>query len=420
MWSRADFVSDIADRRLLWKRSFLVNNPDFVRHVLLDNAENYVRGRTNARLFEAGMGKSLITTEGEEWRRQRRLMAPIFSAKRVASFTPEFVAVATDTLQQWDELADGATLDLRKEMSAIALKAVVNAIFSAEERIDYDKFAEALEWYQKIARPALADLVGLPEWFPRTIHWRLRLPSIVHDAVDRILARRRQEGPGRGDMLDLLIAAGEEGDGALTEPEIRSQVTTLLISGHETTSVALTWTFYLLSQHPEEEIRLHAELQQVLGGRVPVYGDLAQLPRTRMIIEETLRLYPSTPAFTRQALGPDRLGDHEIPAGAELLISPYVLHRHRRFWSKPDRFDPDRFSPAQTASRPRFAYIPFGAGPRICIGASFAMTEAMLLLATIAQRYRLRLAPGAVVEPAIQISTFPRYGMPMVIERRGA
>jgi cytochrome P450 len=199
---------------------------------------------------------------------------------------------------------------------------------------------------------------------------------------------------------------------------VRDQVVTIFMAGHETTSLALSWTWYLLSQHPAVEAKLHGELAEVLGGRTPRYEDIASLPYTRMVIEESMRLYPPAHTTGRQPIAADEILGHRIPAGAEVLIMPWLIHRKPSLWENPKRFDTERFAPERAASRPRFAYIPFGAGPRICIGAAFAMTEAMLILATIAQRYRLHLKPGHSVEPQGLITLRPRYGMQMILERR--
>jgi len=240
--------------------------------------------------------------------------------------------------------------------------------------------------------------------------------------IDRLItSRERVPADGqRKDLLGRLIAArDEETGGGMSAQEVRDQVVTIFMAGHETTALALTWTWYLLSQHPAAEAKLHAELDQVLGGRPPRHENLAKLPYTRMIIEEAMRLYPPAHTLSRTALKEDVVSGHRIRPGAQVFIVPWLLHRNPKLWDRPDRFEPERFAPERAASRHRFAYIPFGAGPRICIGAAFAMAEAMLLLATIAQRYRLRLKPGFAVEPQGLITLRARYGMRMLLERRG-
>ena len=219
--------------------------------------------------------------------------------------------------------------------------------------------------------------------------------------------------------MSILLAARDEATGApLTDQEVHDHVVTILMAGHETTSIALCWTWYLLAQHAEAEAKLHAELDTVLGGRAPDVGDLALLPYTRMVVEEAMRLYPPAHTMSRAALGPDELSGRHIAKGAVVMILPWLLHRHRRLWERPDRFEPERFRPERVAARPRFAYIPFGAGPRVCIGSAFAMTEALIVLATLAQHFRPRLVPGQTIEPHGLITLRPHYGLAMTLERR--
>ncbi|HEV2619917.1 MAG TPA: cytochrome P450, partial [Acidobacteriaceae bacterium] len=266
-------------------------------------------------------------------------------------------------------------------------------------------------------RPSVADLLGLPEWIPRPAVSRAR--KIFRDSdrvILRLIAERRRAG-GPDDLLAMLLAA-PEGEAAASAREVRDQVATIFTAGHETTANALAWTFYLLSQHPAERARLEDELDHVVGDR-PVTADaVPDLVFTRRVIEESMRLYPPAHTVSRQALAPDRLGPIALHKGSSVLIVPWLLHRHRKLWDRPDEFHPDRFTPEAVAARPRFAYIPFGAGPHICIGAAFAMTEAILCLATIARRFRLTLAPGARVEPLGQITLRPRYGLAMRVEKR--
>jgi cytochrome P450 len=240
--------------------------------------------------------------------------------------------------------------------------------------------------------------------------------------VDRLLTERgRAPDAEPKDLLARLIAARDsETGGGMTPKEVRDQVVTIFMAGHETTSLALSWTWYLLSQHPAVEARLHAELAEVLGGRPPTSDDIGNLRYTRMVIEESMRLYPPAHTTGRQPIADDEILGHRIPAGVEVLILPWLLHRKPQLWENPTRFDPERFAPERAAERPRFAYIPFGAGPRICIGAAFAMTEATLILATIAQRYRLHLKADHPIEPQGLITLRPRYGIRMQLERRAA
>jgi cytochrome P450 len=239
-------------------------------------------------------------------------------------------------------------------------------------------------------------------------------------SVDRLLTERgRAPDAEPKDLLARLIAARDtETGGGMTAQEVRDQVVTIFMAGHETTAQALAWTWYLLSHHPAAEAKLHEELAGVLGGRTPRNEDLVNLPYTRMVLEEAMRLYPPAHTLGREPIAADEVLGHRIPARSTVLVVPWMLHRKPSLWERPDRFEPERFSAEQTAARPRFAYLPFGAGPRICIGAAFAMAEGMLILATIAQRYRLRVKPGHPVEPQGLITIRPRYGLPMILERR--
>lgn len=247
-----------------------------------------------------------------------------------------------------------------------------------------------------------------------------RMQRAIHELdqlVYRMIAQRRAREAEREDVLALLLSAREEETGqGMTDRQVRDEVMTLLMAGHETTATTLTWTWYLLSSHPQVERRLQAELDAVLGGRLPTVEDLAELKFTRMILEEALRLYPAAPVLSRKAIAADEVQGYPIAANSMIIISPYAMHRHPAFWDEPERFDPERFTPERAATRPAFTYFPFGGGPRVCLGNHFAMMEAQLILATVAQRYQVRLLPGHPVEPQMVVTLRPRYGLPMIIQ----
>jgi cytochrome P450 len=302
------------------------------------------------------------------------------------------------------------------------LHIISRTMFSSDSDDIVDIVEKGVERYQAEVRPGLADLLELPVWLSRlgSGHHPERIFTEFDRAIDRLLAARERDPASQPkDLLARLIAARDEvTGGGMSAEEVRNQVVTIFMAGHETTALALTWTWYLLSQHPAVEAKLHAELEAVLGGRTPRHEQLGQLPYTRMVIEEAMRLYPPAHTLSRTARGEDEVLGRRIPKGAQIMIVPWLLHRNPRLWQDPERFDPERFAPDRAASRHRFAYIPFGAGPRICIGAAFAMAEAMLILATVAQRYRLRLKPGFPVEPQGLITLRPRHGMQMIPEQR--
>jgi|HubBroStandDraft_1064217.scaffolds.fasta_scaffold11198_5 cytochrome P450 len=418
------YSADIVERRFLWRRNLLVNEPNAIKHILVDNASSYGKTEVARRLLEPGLGRGLLTSEGETWRRHRRIMAPAFDFRSIVGYAPIMTEIAGKLLAEWDALPDAAELDVAAVMMHATLHIISRTMFSSDSDGIVDLVERSVGRYQTEIRPGLIDILELPAWLSR-LTFAPRGDAMLHEfdkVIDRLItSRERAPADGqRKDLLGRLIAArDEETGGGMSAQEVRDQVVTIFMAGHETTALALTWTWYLLSQHPAAEAKLHAELDQVLGGRPPRHEDLAKLPYTRMVIEEAMRLYPPAHTLSRTAVKEDVVSGHRIRPGAQIFIVPWLLHRNPKLWDRPDRFEPERFAPERAASRHRFAYIPFGAGPRICIGAAFAMAEAMLLLATIAQRYRLRLKPGFAVEPQGLITLRARYGMRMLLERRG-
>jgi cytochrome P450 len=415
------FDEDLIAGRLLWRRRFIVNTPSGIRHVLLDNAANYRKSELTRRLLEPGLGRGLLTSEGETWRRHRRIMAPAFDRRCIESYAPIITAVAGDLLNRWDALPAGSEVDLGAAMMHTTLHIISRAMFSANSDEIVDIVERGVGRYQTAVRPNLLDLLGLPAWLTKLFLFRRAGAAVFSEfdkTVDKLIdSRARDDGSGgqAKDLLARLVAARDaETGGGMTAKEVRDEVVTIFMAGHETTAQALTWTWYLLSLHPAIEAKLHAELREVLGGLTPQYEDIAKLRYTRMVIEESMRLYPPAHTMAREPIAPDEVLGHRIPVGSIVLIAPWLLHRKASLWPEPHRFDPERFA----TEPPRFTYIPFGAGQRICIGAAFAMTEAILLLAMIAQRYRFKLKEGHPIEPQGLITLRPRYGMPMILEAR--
>ena len=417
------FDEDIIAGRLLWRRRFIINEPSGIRHVLLDNAANYKKSELTRRLLEPGLGRGLLTSEGETWRRHRRIMAPAFDRRSIESYAPIITAVAGELLNRWDAVPEQSEVDVGAAMMQTTLHIISRAMFSANSDEIVDIVEQGVGRYQTAVRPNLLDLLGFPAWLTRLFSFRRAGAGVFNEfdqTVDKLIeSRARDEANDLGrqprDLLARLVAARDaETGGAMTAKEVRDEVVTIFMAGHETTAQALTWTWYLLSLHPAVEAKLQAELRAVLDGRTPQHEDIAKLRYTRMVIEEAMRLYPPAHTMAREPIAADKVLGQRIPAGAIVLIAPWLLHRKASLWSEPHRFDPERF-----ATEPaRYTYIPFGAGQRICIGAAFAMTEAILLLATIAQRYRLILKPGHPVEPQGLITLRPRHGMAMSLERR--
>ena len=406
------------------RRGFLITNPDDVRHVLQDNARNYHKSPLYEKL-RMFLGNGLLTSEDDFWLRQRRIAQPAFHRQRMAAIAGVMAELARDAAARWQPLAStGRPVDVDEEMMRLTRTVVLRALLGA----DLGPFTATID----DAWTIINQHVGESFWslgfdtLPTPKYRRfLAARAVLRDAVDHVIAERRRnlaEHPGDdggADLLSMLMAARDEETGeAMSDDQLRVEVTTFLLAGQETTSLALTWTWYLLSQHPASRGRLEAELDTVLDGRPPEYADLANLPYLRMVVDESMRLYPPAWGFSRQALSDDQLGGFRLPAGWLAFVIPYVLHRLPAYWQDPEAFDPDRFLPERSTDRPKFAFIPFGAGPRRCIGDQFALIETQLSVAAFAQQYRLHLQPGHKVDPWPLITLRPRFGMPMTIERR--
>jgi cytochrome P450 len=405
-------------------RSFIVNDPGGIRRVLLENAANYPKARVEHRILGPAMGNGLILSEGETWRAHRRIMAPAFDHRTVERYAPVMVDAARKLGNRWAALPAGASVEMEDAMMELTLEIISRSMFAADSDAIKGIIRVGSARYQRIMMVGLLEFV--PALGPLWSAWKgMRGRRIMRDfnrAMYQLIDARTKglSDNGNRDLLDHLIASRDEESGSgMTAREIRDQVLTIFVAGHETTALALMWTWYLLAMHPEHEARMHAELDRVLGGREPAWSDVAKLTWTRMILQESMRLYPAvhTLAF-REAQQDDIVCGMRIPKGAIITIMPWLIHRHRAHWENPDRFDPERFSSAASAGRDRLAYLPFGYGPRICIGAAFAMAEAVLILASLAQRFRPRVAPGCRVEPQAIFTLHAKYGMQMQIASR--
>jgi cytochrome P450 len=415
---------DVARYRMANMVWHQVNHPEGVRRVLQQNNHNYGKGSLTKGIIGPILGEGLFTSEGGTWMRQRRLMAPVFHRKSVASFGEMMTDSTLEMLKRWEVAMDTrAPLDVAAEMAGLTLDIVTGALFSSH-------VGEEPEVVSRSVETILAEVshrFSTPFYPPLRVPTRrnLRLKGAIRTidrAVYRIIEERRRRGGGGDDLLALLMGARDEDTGeAMTDRQLRDEVITLFIAGHETTANALSWTFYLLAKNPEAERKLRAELDESLGAngsrRAPTVADLPRIPYARRVVEEAIRLYPPAWITNRQALYDDEILGYHIPAGAFVMISPYVIHRHPDLWENPLDFDPDRFSPERSEGRPRYAYFPFGGGPRQCIGRDMALVEAHLILATIASRYRLRLASENIaVEPEALATLRPRGGLPMRVE----
>lgn len=408
---------DIAHVRIGSRHLFVVNHPDLIRDVLVTHNRNFVKGRGLQRARRL-LGDGLLTSEGERHLRQRRLAQPAFHKQRIASYAETMAEYARRTGARW---SDGDSLDIAREMARLTLSIAGNTLFGSDVEEDSreigDALTAALELFNVAVLPfsEMIDKLPLP-WTIRFNRARKQLDAIIY----RIIAERRAQRTDRGDLLSMLmLARDDEGDGSgMTDEQLRDEVMTLILAGHETTANALAWTWYLLAQNPEQETRLHAELKLVLGGRQPTADDVPRLVYTRMVAAESMRLYPPAWAVGYQALTDQQLGEYVVPAGSFVVMSPFIMHRDPRYYPDPERFDPQRWTPEAQQERPRFAYFPFGGGPRQCIGEQFAWMELVLVIATLAQHWLMRLAPGQLVEPQALFTLRPRGGMPMTVKRR--
>jgi len=410
---------DVVNFKIGPRHGFLITNPADVRHVLQDNARNYHKSPLYEKL-KTFIGNGLLTSEDDFWLRQRRIAQPAFHRQRIAALANVMAAAARDAADQWTApAAGGRPIDVAEEMMRLTRTVVVRALLGA----DLGPFAAQIDPAWTIINEYVGESfwsLGFTDRLPTPRYRRFQAArAVLRSAVDHVINQRRQQPTESDDLLSLLMSARDEETGeAMTDDQLRVEVTTFLLAGQETTSLALTWPWYLLSQPPAARRRLEDEIDHVLDGRPPEYADLARLPYTRMVIDESLRLYPPAWGFSRQALADDVLGGFTLPGGWLAFVVPSVLHRLPAFWTDPDVFDPERFLPERSADRPKFLYVPFGAGPRQCIGNHFALIESQLLVATLAQRYRLHLVPGHDARPWPLITLRPRFGMPMTIERR--
>ena len=409
---------DIARVPLGPETLYLFNHPDLIRDVLVTNHRNFHKGRglERARVL---LGSGLLTSEDEFHLRQRRLAQPAFHRQRVAAYGETMASYGAARRDRWRA---GSVIDAHQEMMALTLAIVGKTLFDADVEHEAAEIGAALKTTFEsfnfgffLPFGQLLDRLPLPPTL-RFRKARARLDATIY----RMINDRRASGTDHGDLLSMLLLAHDtEGDGGrMTDLQLRDEAMTLFLAGHETTANALTWTWYLLSRHPDVEARLHAEVDSALGSRLPTADDLASLPYTRMVLAESMRLYPPAWILGRRALAPFEAGGFEIPARSIVLMSQYVTHRDARWFPNPERFDPERFLPERQAERPKLAYFPFGAGPRVCIGEQFAWMEGIILLATIAQRWRLRLVPGHPVALQPIITLRPKYGMKMTVEAR--
>jgi cytochrome P450 len=406
---------DVAAFRLGPRRILLVSNPDYIEEVLVSHARNFTK-HFALRLSPLLLGNGLLTSEGDFWLRQRRLAQPVFLRERIAAYGPIMVAAAEHRLAGWRE---GETRDVHSEMMQISLDIVAQTLFGTDVADEANVIAAALETALDRYITRLHSLVKVPLWLPTPGNRRLlgavrRLDAIIYRMIDQ----RRKDGATRDDLLSRLLRAQDDDHGRMTDKQLRDEAMTLFLAGYETTALTLSWACYLLGQYPEAEAKLAKELREVLGGRPPMVADLPRLRYAERVILESMRLYPPAYTIGREAIEACEIGGYPVRAGMTLLMSQWVMHRHPGYWENPETFDPDRWAGDLLQRLPKYAYFPFGGGARLCIGSTFAMMEAVLVLATVMRQYRCTLVPGHPVKPWPSMTLRPKDGIQVVLHRR--
>lgn len=408
---------DVVRMRFLYLTAYFLYHPDDIEYVLSTNAKNFIKSRSvRSPFFQRLVGNGLLTSEGEFWRRQRRLAQPAFHRQRISGYGEVMVEYAERLISSWSA---GETRDIHQDMMRLTLEIVVRTLFNSDVSGDAAKVERALA---QIAKPFSSQA---------TLKWIIdnRLPTKTHrhfnqcakeidEIVYRIIAERRASGSDQGDLLSMLLAAHDEDGSQMTNRQLRDEVMTLFLAGHETTALTLSWAWYLLAQNPAAEQKFHAELDDVLGGRLPTAADLSRLKYTEMIAKESMRLYPPAYALGRESIEECEVGGFRMPAKTQVFMFQWAVQRDPRFFDQPSSFYPERWTEEFANGLPKYAYFPFGGGPRACIGNYFAMMEVVLLLATIGQRFRFSLLPEHPVSLLPAMSLRPRDGIRVIVKSR--
>ena len=414
MFSELARYGDIVGIRVVNLRNIFVNHPDLIEEVLIGHPRRYVKGRVlraNRHVF----GEGLLTSEGDFWLRQRRLVQPAFHRAQLASYAETMVEYAQRMLEGW---RGGEERDVHQEMLRLTLEIVVKTLFDADVTRDAQDVGKSLELLLELGANFRRTLF-IPHWMPTPTNLRIKREiAFIESILYRIIGERRASGRDTGDLLSMLLHVQDEDGSRMTDKQLRDETITLFLAGHETTASSLSWTWWLLARNPAVEAKLHAELDEVLGGRPPSLEDLAGLPYTGNVITESLRLYPPAWGLARVAVENHELAGYPVKKGMGVAMAQWVVHRDTRWFAAPEEFRPERWEGDFIKRIPRFAYFPFGGGPRQCIGNSFALMETTLILATVAQKYRLRLVPDHPVVPLASITLRPRYGVRVMLELR--
>ena len=414
MFTELAHHGDIVGIRVVNFRNVFVNHPSLIEEVLVGHPRRYYKGRVlraNRHVF----GEGLLTSEGDFWLRQRRLVQPAFHRARIAAYAETMVEYTQRIMDNW---RGGEERDVHQEMMRLTLQIVAKTLFNADVARDAQDVGKSLELLLELGADFRRTLF-VPHWVPTFTNLRIKREiAFIEGILYRIINERRASGRDTGDLLSMLLHVQDEDGSRMTDKQLRDETITLFLAGHETTASSLSWTWWLLAQNPAVEAKLHAELDEVLGGRAPSMDDLARLPYATNVITESMRLYPPAWGLARIVVEDHELGGYPLRKGMGVAMAQWVVHRDRRWYDTPEEFRPERWEGDFAKRIPRFAYFPFGGGPRQCIGNSFALMEATLILATVAQKYRLRLVPNHPVVPLASITLRPRYGVRVMLESR--
>ncbi|HJS29828.1 MAG TPA: cytochrome P450 [Anaerolineales bacterium] len=402
------------------REMYLLTDPEGIKYVLQDNNRNYAKGYHQVKPV---LGEGLVSAEGEFWRRQRRLIQPHFHRAKIEGFSSVITDLAAERLASWDAYSRTSTpFDLAQEMVWLTQQIIASTMFSTDVGIQTEALCEAFDVTLEYMNMRLFSPFDFIDRLPLPTNRRFKKALRTLDEIMFGLIENRRRGANRPeDLLTMLIEARdpETGEG-MDDRQIRDEVVTIFFAGHETTASTLSWTGYLLAQHPEAVVLLQEEVARTVGDRTPAFNDYPSLNYTRQVIDESLRIYPPAWMFARTAIMEDEVSGYHIPAGAMIMLSPYATHRHPKYWQGPERFDPDRFRPEASATRHKMAYFPFGGGPRLCIGKDFALVEATLILTMMVQQYNFSLVPGQHVKAQPIATLRPRPGVQMMVSPRGA
>ena len=424
VWSENDFITEFMSQKILRQHVFIANSPDTIRYVLIENKDNYERKSPQIkRALGPLLGDGLFISDGKTWSSRRKIQTPLFDNSHIQMYSKTMISTIKEMADNWQTKGDNADIEAHTEMAKLAAEIIARTMFG--EKLGAENSGAvvgAFSDYQSVVKQmALSNFLGLPDWMPNVnakIGKARVAAKTIHEAVDAIIAKA-EEGGHEGTMVAEFIKANQAENGldTMTRKQIRNELIVFFLAGHETTANVLAWTWYLISQAPDVEQKLHQELDDVLDGRVPEYADIEKLKYTRAILDETMRLYPPVPILSRQALKEDKIRGKKIPAGSLMLVVPWLIQRHKKYWKDPDHFIPERFMPG--AEKPiKFTYIPFSAGPRVCLGKSFGITESVLAVAIIAQRFRLSLPAEVDVKHECRLTLRPKGKLPMTLHTR--